>query len=83
MKEEIKIAPPGGNDLKYYFEANKARYLQGGGLERRPSRSWRPRVQADWAREKQGEEYRKYVERLLQTAKVRFYSANTGAASAR
>jgi hypothetical protein len=82
LADEIKIAPPGGNDLKYYFEANKARYLQGADSNA-AFEKLAPRVQADWAREKQGEEYRKYVERLLQTAKVRFYSANTGAASAR
>lgn len=82
LADEIKIAPPGGNDLKYYFEANKARYLQGADSNA-AFENVAPRVQADWAREKQGEEYRKYVERLLQTAKVRFYSANTGAASAR
>ena len=82
LADEIKIAPPGGNDLKYYFEANKARYLQGADSNAEFEKL-APRVQADWAREKQGEEYRKYVERLLQTAKVRFYSANTGAASAR
>ncbi|HKP97503.1 MAG TPA: hypothetical protein VJ385_17290 [Fibrobacteria bacterium] len=82
LMEEIKIAPPSGNDLKYYFEANKARYLQGAdsnaGFEKLA-----PRVQADWAREKQGAEYQKYVERLLQTAKVRFFSANTGTAAAK
>jgi hypothetical protein len=82
LADEIKIAPPGGNDLKYYFEANTARYRSG--TDTVPDfEKLAPRVQADWAREKQGEEYRKYVERLLQTAKVRFYSANTGAASAR
>lgn len=82
LAEEIKIAPPGGNDLKYYFEANKARYRTG--TDTAPDLGKiAPRVQEDWAREKQGEEYRKYVERLLQTAKVRFYSANTGAASSR
>ena len=29
LMDEIKIPPPKGNDMKYYFEANKARYLQG------------------------------------------------------
>lgn len=82
LADEIKIAPPGGNDLKYYYEANKARYQQGADSNA-SFEKLAPRIQADWAREKQGEEYRKYVERLLQTAKVRFYSANTGAASAR
>ena len=80
LMEEIKVAPPGGNDLKYYFEANKARYLQGADSNA-TFEKLAPRVQADWAREKQGEEYRKYVERLLQTAKVQFFSANTGAAA--
>lgn len=80
LAEEIKIAPPDANDLKYYFEANKARYLQGpdsnGTFE-----SLAPRIQADWAREKQMTEYRKYVDRLLQTAKVTFFSASAGAAA--
>ncbi|MEO7424427.1 MAG: hypothetical protein ABI036_04520 [Fibrobacteria bacterium] len=79
LMEEIKIQPPSGNDIKYYFEANKARYLQGAdsnaGFEKLA-----PRVQADWAREKQGAEYQKYVERLLQTAKVQFFSTGTGQA---
>lgn len=81
LKDEIKIAPPTGNDLQYYFEANKARYM------RKPDgtpdssvtfQSAAQRVQADWAREKQGAQYQAYVERLLQTAKVRFYSAPAG-----
>jgi tetratricopeptide (TPR) repeat protein len=82
LQEEIKIQPPSGNDIKYYFEANKARYLQGAdsnaGFDKLA-----PRVQADWAREKQGAEYQKYVERLLQTSKVRFFSAQTGAAASK
>jgi hypothetical protein len=82
LMEEIKIQPPSGNDLKYYFEANKARYLQGADSNA-AFEKLAPRVQADWAREKQGAEYRKYVERLLQTAQVRFYSPNTGATAAK
>ncbi|GEM_PF-2265700 len=82
LMEEIKIAPPSGNDLKYYFEANKARYLQGADSNS-TFEKLSPRVQQDWAREKQGAEYQKYVERLLQTAKVQFFSANTGAAAAK
>ena len=78
--EEIKIAPPSGNDLKYYFEANKARYLQGADSSA-TFEKLAPRVQADWAREKQGAEYQKYVERLLQTAKVQFFTVNTGSAA--
>lgn len=81
LKDEIRIAPPTGNDLRYYFEANKARY------QRKPDGSAdsavtfeaaAQRVQADWAREKQGAQYQAYVERLLQTAKVRFFSAPAG-----
>ncbi|MDB5048535.1 MAG: Foldase protein PrsA precursor [Fibrobacteres bacterium] len=85
LLEEIKIQPPSGNDIKYYFEANKARYLQGADSNA-TFEKLAPRVQADWAREKQGAEYQKYVERLLQTAKVQFFSApiaGTGAAAAR
>jgi hypothetical protein len=82
LADEIKIAPPSGNDLKYYFEANKARYRQGGDSDITFEKAAQ-RVQADWAREKQGAEYQKYVERLLQTAKVQFFSANTGAAAAK
>lgn len=81
LMDEIKIVPPSGNDLKYYFEANKARYQQGGDSGATFEKS-APRVQADWAREKQGAEYQKYVERLLQASKVRFFSVATGASPA-
>ncbi len=86
LMEEIKIQPPSGNDIKYYFEANKARYLQGADSNA-TFEKLAPRAQADWVREKQGAEYQKYVERLLQTAKVRFFSpgasAGTGADAAK
>jgi hypothetical protein len=36
------------------------------------------RVQSDWVREKQAAKYQAYVERLLQTAKVRFHSPGAG-----
>ena len=78
LMDEIKIAPPAGNDLKYYFEANKGRYLQGADSAATFEKLL-PRVQADWAREKQGAEYQKYVERLLQASKVQFFSAVPGA----
>ncbi len=80
LTEEIKIQPPTGNDIKYYFEANKARYLQGADSSA-TFESLAPKVQADWAREKQGAEYQRYVERLLQTAKVTFFNPKTGAAA--
>jgi hypothetical protein len=80
LMDEIKIAPPGGNDLKYYFEANKARYLQGPDSASTFEKLL-PRIQADWAREKQGAAYQQYVERLLQASKVRFYSVTPGAAA--
>ncbi len=80
LAEEIKIQPPSGNDIKYYFEANKARYLKGADSNA-TFESLAPKVQADWAREKQGAEYQKYVERLLQTAKVNFFNPSTGAAA--
>jgi tetratricopeptide (TPR) repeat protein len=78
LMDEIKIAPPSGNDLKYYFEANKGRYLQGADSGSTFEKVL-PRVQADWAREKQGAEYMQYVERLMQASKVRFFSAAAGA----
>ncbi len=80
LMDEIKITPPTGNDLKYFFEANKQRYLQGADSNA-TFEKMAPRVQSDWAREKQGAEYQKYVERLLQTAKINFYSQSTGSAS--
>jgi hypothetical protein len=79
LMDEIKIPPPTGNDLKYYFEANKARYLQGGDSAK-TFESLLPRIQADWAREKQGAAYQQYVERLLQAGKVRFFSVTAGEA---
>lgn len=85
LKDEIKIAPPSGNDLRYYFEANKARYQKAQDGSPDSSIAFEAaaqRVQADWAREKQGAQYQAYVERLLQTAKVRFYSATPAAAKA-
>jgi len=80
LMDEIKISPPSGNDLKYYFEANKARYLQGPDSTATFEKLL-PRVQADWAREKQGAAYQQYVERLLQAGKVQFFSASTGGAA--
>lgn len=94
LMDEIKIPQPTGNDLKYYFEANKARYLQGadssatagGGAGDREAVAFEkslPRIQADWAREKQGAAYQQYVERLLQASKVRFFSVGAGEANTR
>jgi hypothetical protein len=86
LMDEIKIPPPSGNDLKYYFEANKARYLQAAGSAAAGTDSAKtfenllPRIQADWAREKQGAAYQQYVERLLQASKVRFFSIAAGGA---
>jgi tetratricopeptide (TPR) repeat protein len=59
-------------------EANKGRYLQGADSGSTFEKVL-PRVQADWAREKQGAEYMQYVERLMQASKVRFFSAAAGA----
>ncbi len=84
LKEEIRVAPPSGNDLKYYFEANKARYQRTpeGAVDSSVTyEAAAERVLADWSREKQAGQYQAYVERLLQTAKVRFYSAPQGAAA--
>lgn len=81
LQEELKVPQPSGNDLRYYFEANKARYLRGPDSNA-TFESLAPRVQADWAREKQAAEYQAYVERLLQTAKVDFYTAATGSRAA-
>ena len=78
LKEEIKVEPPSGNDLKYYFEANRARYMRNPDGTTDSAVTFETaaqRVQADWVREKQGARYQAYVERLLQTAKVRFHSA--------
>jgi hypothetical protein len=80
LAEELKVPAPTGNDLKYYFEANKARYASGADSAA-TLESAGPRVRADWAREKQGAEYQRYVERLLQTAKVNFFSAPSGSAA--
>ena len=80
LMDEIKIQAPTGNDIKYYFEANKARYLKGPDSNA-TFETLTPKVQADWAREKQGAAYQGYVERLLQTAKVTFYNPKTGAAA--
>ncbi len=78
LADEIKIAPPSGNDLKYYYEANKARYNKGADSAA-TFETLGPRIQNDWAREKQSAQYQQYVERLLQTAKVNFFSVNAGA----
>jgi hypothetical protein len=82
LMDEIKIPPPSGNDLKYYFEANKARYSQGADSAASFEKLL-PRIQADWAREKQGAAYQQYVERLLQAAKVQFFSVAAGGAKPR
>ena len=77
LQEEIKVPPPSGNDLRYYFEANKARYLQGPDSSA-SFETLTPRVQADWTREKQAAQYQAYVERLLKSAKVNFFNPVTG-----
>jgi hypothetical protein len=78
LQEELKVPQPTGNDLRYYFEANKARYRTGADSTA-TFESVAQRVQADWTREKQAAEYQAYVERLLQTAKVTFFDAGTKA----
>lgn len=88
LKDEIRIPEPSGNDLRYYFEANKARYARDAGADSAGDSSGAApaadfesvarQVQADWAREKQAAQYQAYVERLLQTAQVRFHSAAAG-----
>ena len=80
LMDEIKIQAPSGNDIQYYFEANKTRYLKGPDSTA-SFETLAPKVQADWAKEKQAVEYQKYVERLLQTAKVNFFNPKTGAAT--
>jgi hypothetical protein len=77
LQQELKVPQPTGNDLRYYYEANKARYRQGPDSGAAFDKI-APRVQADWAREKQAAEYQAYVERLLQTAKVTFFDPATG-----
>lgn len=79
LSQELKIPQPTGNDLRYYFEANKARYAQGKDSAAVTFESVAQRVQGDWAREKQATEYQAYVERLLQTAKVTFFDAGAAA----
>jgi tetratricopeptide (TPR) repeat protein len=72
LREEIKVPAPQANDLRYYYEANKARYQHGpdsgSGFEK-----LEPKVRADWAREKQSAAAMEFVEKLLQASKVRFY----------
>ena len=75
LREDLKIAPPKPEDLKYYYEANKARY-QHGADSGASMEKLMPRVRDDWAREKQGGAYVELVEKLLQASKVRFYGAN-------
>lgn len=85
LKDEIKVAPPTGNDLRYYFEANKVRYRKGpdGAVDSAVTfEAAAQRVQADWAREKGAAQYQAYAEKLLQGAKVRFFSAPAGSAKA-
>jgi hypothetical protein len=84
LKEEIRVAPPTGNDLQYYFEANKARYQRTpeGAVDSSVTfAAAAQRVQSDWTREKQAGQYQAYVDRLLQTAQVRFYSAPQASAA--
>ncbi len=76
LTEELKIPNPSPNDLKYYFEANAARYkTQDSSVTFENSEE---KVRADWAREKQAEAYSHYVEQQLQSAQVRFFDV-TGA----
>jgi len=77
LQQELKVPQPTGNDLRYYYEANRARYKQGADSAA-SFESLAPRVQQDWAREKQAAAYQAYVERLLQTSKVNFYDPASG-----
>jgi tetratricopeptide (TPR) repeat protein len=74
LRAELKTPAPQPDDLRYYYEANKARYQQGSDSGS-SFEKLAPRVHADWVREKQGAAYVDLIERLLQSAQVRFYDA--------
>ncbi len=77
LKEEIKLEPPSQNDLKYYFEAKKARYNKGED-SLKTFEQLIPKIQQDWAQEKHMEKYQEYVQNLLRSDRVKFFSSVSG-----
>ncbi len=80
VRQDLKIPPPQPNDLRYYYEANQARY-QHGADSGSTFEQLLPKVRADWAREKQADAYVALVQKLMQSAQVKFYGAGAGGGS--
>jgi hypothetical protein len=77
IRQEVKLPAPTENDLKYYFEGNKARYASGpdsGKTFFELKGKLAEQIAADWQREKASELTSAYVENLLRTAQVNFYT---------
>ncbi|MFC1586288.1 hypothetical protein ACFL5V_12140 [Fibrobacterota bacterium] len=77
LKEELNVPSPSENDLKYYFEAHKQRYLTGPDSLSDFTKLL-PKVQKDWQMEKQNEKYQEYVSELLRSDLVRIYGTGGG-----
>ncbi len=74
LREELKLAPPSENDLKYYFEANKTHFWKGAD-SLKPLGDLQKKVLQRWSMEKQNEKYQAYVKELLASDRVKIYGA--------
>ncbi len=75
LKEELNLTPPSQNDLKYYFEANKAKFLTGEDSAATFEKLL-PKIGQAWQMEKQNEKYQEYVQKLLQSDRVKIYGVS-------
>ncbi len=73
LREEVKVPMPSANDLKYFFEGNKARY-QSGSDSGKTLQDLQAKVAEDWQREKAAEQTNAYVENLLRASQVTFHT---------
>jgi len=72
LKEELNIPSPSQNDLKYYFKANSEKF-QTGDDSLATFEQIIQKVNQAWMMEKQNEKYQAYVNKLLQSDRVKIY----------
>lgn len=80
LREEVQVPMPSANDLKYFYEGNKARY-QSGADSGKSLQDLQAKVAADWQREKAAERTNAYIENLLRAAQVTFHTPQGGSPS--
>lgn len=70
LSSEIQIPQPSENDLKTFFQAYQSKYAS---ESLATFEAAKEKVLQDWARQKQGEAYQAYIQKLLSSDRVRFY----------